>query len=310
MLPPDLKQARGLYNAARKWFAIASFCTGPVLLVINAPFGRFALKDNNPFMLDGIKSWMVMEIVSPACFLYALLKSPLSPSGAPASFTEPHMLLAALYLIHYANRAVISPLRTPSRSKSHLIVALAGVGFNIFNGSLMGSYLSSPAARANLTGAYTRPLFYLGIALWAVGFAGNIAHDEILLNIRRKAQDKKRTESEGEKKQEHYAIPQGLLYKYISYPNYFCEWVEWTGFALAAAPVPVVSLSALTMASVIHALVKPATTFWPSLTPPYIFLLNEVVLMLPRAIRGHNWYHDKFGDRYPKERKAVVPFLL
>ncbi|KAG6331669.1 hypothetical protein ID866_7417 [Astraeus odoratus] len=31
--------------------------------------------------------------------------------------------------------------------------------------------------------------------------------------------------------------------------------------------------------------------------------------MLPRALNGHSWYHDKFPE-YPKERKVVVPFLL
>ncbi|KAL1744978.1 3-oxo-5-alpha-steroid 4-dehydrogenase-domain-containing protein [Schizophyllum fasciatum] len=253
---------------------------------------------------------MAMEIVSPVMFLYAFFKSPLSPSSIPVSPTEPHVILAALYLVHYANRAIISPLRTPSRSKSHMSVMLSGIAFNILNGSLMGTYLSSPAARAYLAGAFTRPLFYAGIALWALGFAGNIAHDEILLNIRRKAQVDKGKQPEGAKKQEHYAIPHGLLYTYLSFPNYFCEWVEWAGFALAASPVPTVSLSALSVGAIADGLFRPANIFWPSLTPPWLFFVNEVAVMLPRAIRGHNWYHEKFGESYPKERKAVVPFVL
>lgn len=28
-----------------------------------------------------------------------------------------------------------------------------------------------------------------------------------------------------------------------------------------------------------------------------------------RAIENHQWYHEKFAD-YPKERKAVFPYLL
>ena len=92
------------------------------------------------------------------------------------------------------------------------------------------------------------------------------------------------------KKQEHYAIPHGYLYSLISYPNYFCEWLEWLGFALAAAPVP--SLTSL-------------STF----EAPWVFLLAEVMTMFPRAYRGHQWYHNRFPD-YPKERKAVIPFLF
>lgn len=60
--------------------------------------------------------------------------------------------------------------------------------------------------------------------MWGLGFVGNVVHDEILFNIRRKATAKgKAKESMGVKK-EHYAIPHGLLYEYLSYPNYFCEW--------------------------------------------------------------------------------------
>lgn len=36
----------------------------------------------------------------------------------------------------------------------------------------------------------------------------------------------------------------------------------------------------------------------------------EIAAMLPRAIRGHQWYHEKFGNQYPSERKAVIPFLI
>ena len=73
--------------------------------------------------------------------------------------------------------------------------------------------------------------FWPGVALWFAGFVGNIVHDEILLNLRRKTMH-------GPDGKPHYAIPYGYLYRWVSYPNYLCEWVEWAGFALAAAPFP------------------------------------------------------------------------
>jgi 3-oxo-5-alpha-steroid 4-dehydrogenase 1 len=155
----------------------------------------------------------------------------------------------------------------------------------------MGAFLSSPSARAYLVGAFSRTRFWSGVALWLFGFASNIFHDEILLNIRRKAKTKGKGENGGK---EHYAIPQGYLYNLISYPNYFSEWIEWTGFALAASPAP-------SFASI------PA--FLETITPPWIFLLSEVLVMLPRAWRGHQWYHAQFPD-YPKQRKAVIPFVM
>ena len=309
----------------RKWFTLGSVFTSPVLFLINAPFGRFSPKSDSIFLVDGITSWIIMELVSPIAFLACFFSSPISyyRPNLPELAT-PQTLLAALFLIHYTNRALISPLRTPSRSKSHLIVPLCAIFFNIINGSLMGSFLSSPYARIFLNSSltYERPSFYIGLALWAIGFAGNIAHDEILLDIRRKANAKGKgkepqptVDGKPGRVEEYYAIPQGLLYRFVSYPNYLCEWVEWLGFALAAAPFPVeftfstlVSLfSWETWVSIVQ---EPSHMFAPNLLPPYIFLLSEVLLMLPRAYKGHLWYKQKFGDRYPKERKAVVPFIL
>jgi 3-oxo-5-alpha-steroid 4-dehydrogenase 1 len=251
----------------------------------------------------GRRAWVVMELVSPLAFVYTYIHSPLSPLGfgtsPPLSIHNPSAVLAGLFLIHYANRAVFSTLRTPSRSKSHLIVVLAAILFNSVSGPLFGAYLSSPECRSYLSGAYQRPRFWLGILMWAAGYVGNIVHDEILFNIRRKkqAEDAKKTPEQIEKekkKGEHYEIPHGLLYKFISYPNYFCEWIEWLGFALAASPLP--SFEGL----------GPLLS---TITPPFLFLVAELVTMIPRAVRGHQWYHNKFPN-YPKERKVVIPFLF
>ncbi|XP_006462873.1 hypothetical protein AGABI2DRAFT_224531 [Agaricus bisporus var. bisporus H97] len=315
------------FNYARKWFTLLSLGTSPLLFFINAPFGRFSPKSDSLFVVDGRKAWIVMEIVSPIAFIYSLKSAFLNQSnpGLP-SISSPRGILAALYLIHYANRAIISPLRTPSRSKQHIIVSLSAIFFNILNGSLMGSYLSSPFTLIWLQSPeFTqRVQFKVGLALWAAGFVGNIVHDEILLELRRKAKTtgKSREQNNGERKEEYYGIPYGLLYRYISYPNYFCEWIEWIGFALCAGPLPF-QPSSLSLSTIIalfspvqlfstikNVINEPAANFAPSLSPPWIFVLSEIVLMLPRAYKGHLWYKSKFGDSYPRERKAVVPFVL
>ena len=240
-----------------------------------------------------------MELVSPLAFLYAFLTAPLSASPLSISWSHPSTLLAALFITHYFNRSLVSPLRTPSRSRSHISVNVSGAVFNLANGFSIGAYLSSPSAHAFLAGAYTRPLFFVGVAIWATGFVGNILHDETLLNIRRKAKAKREATGTGE----YYGIPQGMLYGLVSFPNYLCEWFEWSGFALSAAALPAISLSQLSIWSLAHKGI-PETV-----TPPWIFAVSEVLLMLPRAYRGHQWYLEKFPD-YPKQRKAVVPFIL
>lgn len=134
------------------------------------------------------------------------------------------------------------------------------------------------------------PLFWLGIALWTLGFAGNLISDEILYNLRKPGKDGK--------KKPRYSIPQGFLYSGpfggISFPAYFCEWVEWLGFALAAcsySPAPALP----TLASIDpEEIMLEATSKLASVTadtpqianvlsraatyasPPFLFLFAEV----------------------------------
>lgn len=77
-----------------------------------------------------------------------------------------------------------------------------------------------------------------------------------------------------------YKVPSGFLFKYISCPNLFGEMLEWLGYAILVGQLPA-----------------------------FAFALWTVVNLLPRALDHHRWYHQKFPD-YPKERKAVWPFVL
>lgn len=76
-----------------------------------------------------------------------------------------------------------------------------------------------------------------------------------------------------------YKIPYGGLYQWISSPNYFGEMIEWLGYALLTA--------------------SPAAG---------AFAIWTIANLLPRAIANHQWYQNKFPE-YPKERKAIIPFL-
>jgi 3-oxo-5-alpha-steroid 4-dehydrogenase 1 len=77
-----------------------------------------------------------------------------------------------------------------------------------------------------------------------------------------------------------YKIPQGGLFRFISCPNLFGEMIEWTGFAIMVWGLPAFS-----------------------------FAIWTIVNLTPRALDHHRWYLSKFSD-YPKERKALVPFIL
>ena len=77
-----------------------------------------------------------------------------------------------------------------------------------------------------------------------------------------------------------YFIPKGGLFKYISCPNFFGEILEWFGFALMTFNIG--SLS---------------------------FFIWTCCNLIPRALAHHKWYKNKFNE-YPKERKAILPFLI
>lgn len=75
------------------------------------------------------------------------------------------------------------------------------------------------------------PLWYLGLAGWAIGFAGNVLHDEILMDIRRPNKKAQQTSTKSDdatnvgngSSARKYSIPRGGLFEYISFPNYLCE---------------------------------------------------------------------------------------
>lgn len=83
---------------------------------------------------------------------------------------------------------------------------------------------------------WSSPLWYLGLAGWAIGFASNVYHDEILMNLRRpKKQAGKQSDEDksvGKPNGPRYSIPYGGLYSLISYPNYLCECKSISGRGL------------------------------------------------------------------------------
>jgi len=309
----DWRQAFEIYYDAASWFfLLAPMIVFPILFYINAPFGRFSPKDSM-FAINGVLGWMIMEIVSPVSFIATYLFAPFSPDRKPPPLNHTSTFLATLFVLHYINRAIVSPLRSPGRSKIHAVVVFAAIVFNLVNPPLVAAFLSAPETYPNpfyqstnrnspgmlvqiqdlfkeqlkkLSGSYanqahstswTHPTFLFGVSLFFLGLASNIYHDEILYRLRRDT-------PLGPDGKPSYSIPKGYLYNLISYPNYFSEWIEFTGFAIAASPR------------------------W-EYTPPWMFVVAEIMTMLPRAYKGHKWYHAKFPD-YPKNRKVVIPFVF
>lgn len=83
-----------------------------------------------------------------------------------------------------------------------------------------------------------------------------------------------------DKNKKEYSIPRGGLFELVSSPNYFGEMIEWIGWAVMTWSLPGLAFAVFTFAN-----------------------------LFPRALSNHRWYKKTFKN-YPKERKAIVPFLL
>jgi hypothetical protein len=78
----------------------------------------------------------------------------------------------------------------------------------------------------------------------------------------------------------NYTIPKGGLFNKISCPNFFGELTEWFGFAIMTFNIGGLS-----------------------------FFVWTFINLVPRALSHHNWYKINF-ENYPKNRKAIIPYIL
>jgi 3-oxo-5-alpha-steroid 4-dehydrogenase 1 len=179
-------------------------------------------------------------------------------------------------------------------SPIHVLVWLFAIVFQVINGLSIGGYLGGygPTSRAEWAGFKLDYIaggrMELGMMIWALGFMANIFHDEELREIRRQANRgaERRAKEKGESvkgAEKVYMIPQNGLYELILYPHYLCEWIEWGGFWLMGGSACV---------------------------PARNFVLNEIATMLPRALKGRQWYVQRFGKEKVGGRKAIIPGIL
>jgi protein-S-isoprenylcysteine O-methyltransferase Ste14 len=76
-----------------------------------------------------------------------------------------------------------------------------------------------------------------------------------------------------------YKIPYGGMFRWVSSPSYLGEITEWAGWAVL-------------------------TWSFPGL----VFIAWTFANLVPRARSHHKWYLKTFPD-YPKNRKALIPFI-
>jgi len=257
------------------------------------------------FNLPGRLSWVLAELVGPVNLLYILLTLPskLTPTpDSPTSFVGTGLpaqneILACLYLLHYVNRAAVSPLfLAPSMSPIHPLIVCIMALFQYINSTniacwLVYSVLTSQPRPETQSVVFVSFASIIGLLAFILGLAGNIRSETTLYSLRRGAA-KRKAKSEGKAfitYDKVYVIPppEGM-FKYILYPHYVFEWLEWTGFWILSGAWGL---------------------GWGFDSPALWFVLDEVTTMLPRAFSGRRWYEQRFGKRAVAGRAGAIPVL-
>jgi hypothetical protein len=184
----------------------------PLLFWITVPYGGRHTSERWGPTAPARWAWFAMEIPAPLSCLVAYAQG--RQAGEPVS-----LLLLALFLAHYAHRALVYPLRMRGSAKrTPALTAVVASSVNVLNGTLIGLALGHIGEYG--TDWLLDPRFALGLCLFAAGSAVNHHSDGILRRLRRPGED-------------GYRIPHGGLYRWVWSPNYLGEIVQWGGFALA-----------------------------------------------------------------------------
>ncbi|KAI5299768.1 hypothetical protein KEM56_002968 [Ascosphaera pollenicola] len=271
-----------------------------------------------------------MEIVGPINLLYTIYKA--QPShGTYNDLPFANKLVAGLYVLHYLNRAIITPLFfAPSMSPIHVVIALSAVTFNYLNSSCLAGWvlgyvapLEGPRPSHSMPFDKAKPSVsnyvpYFGLLLFAFGMYGNIRSEHTLFRLRREAAEKKDHHEGRGRYDKVYVIPPAKgFFKTILFPHYVCEWIEWLGFAIVgfavASPTGSSSFAAskVTLAPYYGLMVKVLFNDWGVSTfplPPIMSFVNIAMTTAVRANSGRRWYVDRFGEKEVAGRGSVVPY--
>jgi len=130
------------------------------------------------------------------------------------------------------------------------------------------------------------PLLWLllGSVLFVVGWVGQL-HSHLILARLRSGRNSKKNDDDADpstapSSSTRYVIPTGGLFHYVSMPHYLCEMILYTGlFFISGGKLSQALICAWVYSNL-------------SIT----------------AARSHKWYLQRF-QQYPKNRKAVIPFV-
>lgn len=199
--------------------------------IVKTPYGRFASTSFGPSV--PIRwGWLLMEAPALPVYAWVLARSP--HGSSPFA-----LACAALWALHYLNRALVFPLTMRSRPDGRMALLVVGMGAGVaathawLYATWTGWLTSSVGC-----GRLLSPPFVVGAGLWAMGFALILSSEEILRGLRR----------DGET---GYAIPRGAGFAWVSSPHYLGEILAWSGMWLATGAAGGAFVLGVTLANLV-----------------------------------------------------------
>jgi 3-oxo-5-alpha-steroid 4-dehydrogenase 1 len=231
------------------------------LFFVDAGYGKF-ISPKWGYAIPNKLAWVLME--APVAILLLLFWV----------FSERKTMLTPLIFlifmeIHYIHRAFIFPFLLRGKSKMPLGIMFMGFFFNIANAFMQGFWIFHYAPQEMYSNMWLQtPQFIIGTMLFFIGLIINVNSDKRIRNLRKIGDDK------------HY-LPQGGMYNYVTSANYFGEFIEWTGFAVATWSIP-----------------------------GFVFAVWTFANLVPRANAIYKRYNQAFAtEMQGKKLKRIFPFI-
>jgi len=178
------------------------------------------------------------------------------------------LALFLLFQSHYLQRAFIFPLLMRGHSKMPLGIVVMGMVFNTLNAMMQGGWIFYVSPAGFYDDWFSKPYIYIGVALFLAGMIVNLHSDYIIRHLRKSGDTR------------HY-IPRGGMFRYVSSANYFGEFTEWVGFAIASWS-------------------------WAGA----VFAWWTFANLAPRAASLYKRYEKEFGAEFTElKRKKIIPFI-
>ena len=269
-------------NAVNLWM-LTVLCIFPFLFYVSLPYGKLSTSLSKAMMLPGNQSLFLQEIVSPIMLVYSFFYG-----GDWFDFgkKKPGFLkrMWRKYLPWPFNRSPKPNMRMSTKFAVGLFVAhyfnraviypasrnISPTTYSVVICAVLFNLVNATLVGCELARNGARNLETLDGQLWMI-----VAFIGWFINV-----DSDNRLSKLRELHKGYVIPNEGLFKYSTCPNYLGEMIQWFAFSFATRS---------------RAL--------------FAFALWTVANLAPRSKAYWKWYIVKFGDKFSKERKKLVPFV-